>query len=59
MEWGRTGFICSLTHRVTEKQRNFGKLSLETVGFGVVVSAKTWELERERRGRSPLSSGDN
>lgn len=46
---GGTGFICFLIHRIMENQGNFGKLSLETVGFGMEVSAKTWELQRNRR----------
>lgn len=53
LEWGGTGFICFLIPRITGNQRNFGKLSLETVGFGMMVSVKTWELQRGRRGRTP------
>lgn len=39
-----------LTYKVMEDQRNFGKFSLETVGFG------DCGLYRVERGRSPLSS---
>lgn len=51
LEWGGTGFICFLIHRITENQRNFGKASLETVGFGVGGLCKDLGATEEKKGK--------
>lgn len=48
MEWGGTHSVCLLTHKAMGDQRNFGKLSLETLGLG---DCDRHRIERGKKGK--------